>query len=532
MWEAERANPENLLDDRSSPGYPRLGDLAMFNLLEQPWIPCRLPDGSVRELSVTAALSNAHQIASLADPSPLVTVALTRLLLAIVHRAYLGPKDSREWLSIWDAGRFESATLAAYLDRWHHRFELYGTPEPFAQAVDVADERLHPPSWIVLEAANGNNPTLFDHRSDRLPQPLPPGEAARQLLAYQAYAIGFGKSTPFYLHDGPMVRGFAVLVQGENLFETLALNLVDVGRPEMDLPWWEREEARPPVREGTIPGGPADAYTWLSRRVLLQVDSDRVTGCRVAQGLVVGEAFRDPMKAYRRGNRWVPINLDPEREVWRHADALFSLPNPDQEVVQQPDVLTRLAARRREAGLARRLARPLRSQYRVGVYGLVMEPGKAAHVLSWRAEELPLPLALLEDPDLVDRLKDDLVHAEEASQALGGALRQFATMLLATDSDLKAGRKADPDEVRSLSRHLDVRSAFWAGLARDFAVYLSSLPEDPEAASARWTGRLQHRARDVFNRFLDTLEPTATVLKAGVAARALLGARLASVGQQ
>ena len=58
-----------------------------FNLVDQPWIPCLQRDsGKPQELSLRDTLTRAHEIRELPDDSPLVTVSLHRLLLAILQQ--------------------------------------------------------------------------------------------------------------------------------------------------------------------------------------------------------------------------------------------------------------------------------------------------------------------------------------------------------------------------------------------------------------------------------------------------------------
>lgn len=72
-----------------------------FNLITQPWIPVR-EGNKLKEVSLEQALLEGRRFERIEDPSPLVTVALYRLLLAILHRALQGPENSDEaakWFS-------------------------------------------------------------------------------------------------------------------------------------------------------------------------------------------------------------------------------------------------------------------------------------------------------------------------------------------------------------------------------------------------------------------------------------------------
>ncbi len=234
--------------------------MSSFNLIEQPWIPCIDHQGRSLELSIRDTLMYAHELRELFDPSPLVTVALHRLLLAVLHRSLSGPSNLSDWIHLWNQGKWDSAMVTNYLERWKHRFDLFDPLRPFYQVPFISDHdgpaKKQPITILVQEAAAGNNPTLFDHCFDSDPAPMHPAEAARYLVAHQAFAIGGGVSRPFNLCHSTLVRGYSVLVQGDSLFETLALNLVAYNE-ERPIAWigadeaaWEQDEPRTPSLEG------------------------------------------------------------------------------------------------------------------------------------------------------------------------------------------------------------------------------------------------------------------------------------------
>jgi CRISPR system Cascade subunit CasA len=84
-----------------------------FNLIGRPFVPCVRLDGQVVEYGLRDVLLKAQEIAELRDGSPLVTVALHRLLLAILHRCYRGPKNSGERMAILKASRFDAERVNA-----------------------------------------------------------------------------------------------------------------------------------------------------------------------------------------------------------------------------------------------------------------------------------------------------------------------------------------------------------------------------------------------------------------------------------
>jgi len=63
-----------------------------FNLWTAPWIRVTRRDGNDAELSIGACLAEAHTLAALSDPSPLVVGGTHRLLAAILQAIY-APDD-------------------------------------------------------------------------------------------------------------------------------------------------------------------------------------------------------------------------------------------------------------------------------------------------------------------------------------------------------------------------------------------------------------------------------------------------------
>ena len=66
------------------------------------------------EFGLRDVLVQAHELRGLGGESPLVTAALHRLLLAILHRVF-GPEGYDAWYALWQAGRFDPVALDEYL---------------------------------------------------------------------------------------------------------------------------------------------------------------------------------------------------------------------------------------------------------------------------------------------------------------------------------------------------------------------------------------------------------------------------------
>ena len=124
-----------------------------FNLLEEDWIPCLMPDGHLEEMGIKDVLVRAHEVHGISDASPLVNTALHRLMLAILHRNF-GPKDLTVWKDLWRGGRWDADTLLDYFDEWRARFDLDRTRAAIcAQVSPVA--RLAAPCLTLRELQDG-----------------------------------------------------------------------------------------------------------------------------------------------------------------------------------------------------------------------------------------------------------------------------------------------------------------------------------------------------------------------------------------
>ena len=84
--------------------------MSSYNLVDEKWMPCIMPDGKTKDFGLQEVLVRAHEIKELLDPSPLVTVSLHRLLLAILHRNF-GPASLPKWQELWNKDKWDEGIL-------------------------------------------------------------------------------------------------------------------------------------------------------------------------------------------------------------------------------------------------------------------------------------------------------------------------------------------------------------------------------------------------------------------------------------
>jgi CRISPR system Cascade subunit CasA len=512
--------------------------MAKFNIVREPCLPCLQAPGTGKTLSVLDVLHQAHTIREVRDASPLVTAALHRLLLAILHRAVKGPENLEHWADLWRRGRFEEAEIGRYLREWSPRFDLFDEKHPFFQVAHFEVSSPNPVTQLSQDLAQGNNPTLFDHTTDEQASVVPFDTCARWLVAKQAFALGGGKgatSNMFgehpYLSHAPAVLGAVVLLRGDNLFETLMLNLLrltdeyPVPRSGQDVPAWERDVPIETPRERPCRGW-LDLVTWQSRCVRLIPEQGGVRNMYFAQGEALSAASRprDPMFFHRQDRKepdqYFPVRLDPEKALWRESDSLFAFSVQQSRARETRPLAFGQMCSLIEEGIVNF---DNRKTFRCSILGLSNDKAK---VLRWAHEDLPVPRALLRDDMPFECLKAGLQASEGAGGALRFALKVLSQNLLGFNSSGEV-RQADPGNVRKLADGLQGETVYWAALDLPFRKLMDGLGMSPEAALEEWRETVVLMARRAFHSASDNcLGRGARELKARVEAERALNTML------
>ena len=346
-----------------------------YNLLDEPWIPVRLLDGTITEVGLLELLRRTTEIADLACELPTQSIAIQRLVLAIGYRV-APPRDARDWVRQWDEGA-PTEQMIEYLERWRDRFFLFGGRFPFMQVADLrtAKDAVSGLEKLIADVPNGEQ--FFTTRHGRALACIPPSEAARWLVHAQAYdpsgirsgAVGDsqvkgGKGYPI----GPSWCGHLGLVwlKGKDLDETLVLNLVPTDAAQLrgvesSTEWgacsWEVSEAESAVRGDYSlldpSGTPRDIsiprlLTWHSRRVRLVGNREGVTGVVLAQGdkLAPQQMHRyEPQSLWRystpqskkfKQDVYMPRKYEAGRALWRNLPGTLPTVTTVQGVDKQP----------------------------------------------------------------------------------------------------------------------------------------------------------------------------------------------------
>jgi CRISPR system Cascade subunit CasA len=524
-----------------------------FNLWHEPWIRVMGRDGGDAELSIGACLAEAHALAALSDPSPLVVGGTHRLLAAILQAIY-APRDLGQIAALLGAGRFDAARLEQFAAQHAARFDLFHPTAPFLQTGDVPLDGWKRPGkdaskdvkdgWVEPSAVaalfadipSATNRTLFYHTSDELHRACPTC-CARGLVSIPPFARAEGGGPEGYrpaITGGPPIY---VLPTGSSMFQSLALSLVVPDyAPRKASPLrsgvavWNMEPLVPRKQEVSAIGY-IESLCFPVRRVRLFPHSQTTlcTICGSATNIVVHEAYLkmgmslnkslgvwdDPFVAYqlpkkRADKEPFPVQPQAGKELWREYSGLLLAERGTKlrpRVVQQVSKLVERGALNEEHNL------------RFRCVGLRVDQAK---VEAWLDEALEAPPALLTDDDAAGYVDSAIERAEELRFILESSF----------DGHFRPARDRGGRNEK-LARFKAVRSRmtadYWRRLAPEFRRFIAELEtvEGREATERAWIETLVREGRCSFDAAAEQIGERADALRARVEAQASCYRRLA-----
>jgi CRISPR system Cascade subunit CasA len=480
-----------------------------FNLWSEPWIGVLRPDGEREEVGIAECLMRAHEFAALSDRSPLV-VAATQRLLAAVAQAIFDPQELADLADLLDAGRFDSAWVAAFGKEWAGRFDLFSPDRPFLQTGDAppAPARGDKPktvAYLLPEVPSGTAVVHFRHAYDG-DQRLCPACAAAGLVTLPAFATSGGAGIKPSINGVPPLY---ILPAGDSLFEALALSLIVPAyqprvRTTEDAPAWAGPGHISRGKELDAVGY-LQSLTFPARRVRLYPQHlvGHCTRCGRTNLVLVSEMlfemghsrpkdapfWSDPFAAYQRRGDKTPVPVRPRegRALWREYASLFLTAATPDAGTERPAVLEQLAALRDYAALLPSRALAFRC---VG-----MRTDMKAKVFEWIDAVLDVPLGLLGNPRGEGIVRAAIDHAEECA----GDLRQLFAQAFRPDS---GGKRDRYQPVRAR-----MEATYWTDLAgpfREFVVAVAD-PARAEVTEGFWVERVLRTGRATFEEAVDAV---------------------------
>ena len=424
--------------------------------------------------------------------NPPTTLAIYRFLLAVLHRAYQGPKNVDHWEEIQqDNGK----RAIAYLEKWRDRFDLFHPEQPFMQDAEIPEKSAG--DVYLAHVLHGNNTsTVFCHEHEWSNSSLSIPEAARLVLRLHNFDTG-GRKTGATESAAvlPMMDAANVLVRGHHLCETLLLNLIQYDGEEKpcvstgdDLPAWERQSQKPKER---IPIGYIDYLTYQWRRVKIFAQGDRVVrvalhpGDRIPKDLSTSQ-WECGIAYSKNKNGLMTVRLNQSRSLWRDSAVFLQSSN---EVSSCPRIIEWVAILKSEKDLVNPIIH-------LQVLGLNVDNAKP---LGWTSQQFAAPLIYLTNKALWQSLSSAIAIAENHQQIFrafkGSPYHSLAEVL-------------KNNNAAGFAATLDGESRYWTTLDRKFQELLQALPIDKtkdgngitygNVALPNWTKTVQDAAREAF----------------------------------
>ena len=325
-----------------------------FNVIDEKWIPVTLLDGTCSELSLSEVFEKAHKVRTLAGEMPTQDASTLRFLLAVTYAVVLRQGENGEqgpvldkadaidrWEGYWTRGSFDAKVFSEYLEKYRDRFDLFGEDRPFYQ-YNIPKGTEYAAKKLVGDLdESGNKVQMFSYLSGAEKDRISPAEATRWLI----HLIGYDDKSLKPVNKvpgGPKLDSSKigwlgslglVNLRGQNLFETIMLNLVltdRYGEPylegkavwELDVPILTERRSIP------IPRNPLELLTVPSRRVKLLASDGMVTGYIEYVGDMFFESCSSvehmTMWEQNKEKDWVPMTPgDPSKALWRDYSSLL-----------------------------------------------------------------------------------------------------------------------------------------------------------------------------------------------------------------
>lgn len=375
-------------------------DKKSFNLVTEPWIQVLDKDGNPKEVSLLDVFENAADYQRLAGDMASQDLVILRLLVAILTTVYSrvdANGEVYEWLTLdekmhlkevdeedydcddlintwhllYKNGKF-SKSVAQYLKENSSKFDFLGD-DPFYQVNKEAyDQEVPANKKVNIKSPKGtvdikqinrtisesnNSPAIFSPRTRQTKNEVNLAQLVRWIITYQSFTGVTDKTKvnskkKFSVSAGWLYGLNPVFAQGENLFQTLMLNLVFPEEYKEEKPFWEFENAveyieflkdEPFARDLSI----STLYTLWSR--MLHIEWINEEPILFTAGLPKSdstEAFIEPMTTWRRNKKTGEVYpatkhlTDLTKAMWRNFGQYVRTTDSDElEDMHEPEII-------------------------------------------------------------------------------------------------------------------------------------------------------------------------------------------------
>lgn len=357
--------------------------MGRFNLLDEKWISVISDNyGTTENVSLVELFNNSQKYKGLGGDSKTQDFAVMRLLLAVLHtvfsrfdaggeeygyfelndrlssRGKIEDEDDLDdymndlyetWETLWARKKFPDI-IETYLENWRDRFFLLDDKYPFYQVVKsvFVNRKISKAQASSISGKNinrlisesGNKSALFSpkYESKNNKEILSFAEIARWLVTFQGYTglsdkVIFG-SDKYKASKGWIFDLGGICIEGNNLFETLLLNLVLV-HPEdryiayPQIPSWEEDGIK--IVDTLLNNGEvnniASLYTNWSRAIYIdpEMSEKKPFTCEIVKlpEITHTDQFLEPMTLWKYNNSgktkdtFTPRKHQVNQSIWR-----------------------------------------------------------------------------------------------------------------------------------------------------------------------------------------------------------------------
>ena len=353
-----------------------------------------------KEVSVLDVFENAASYQRLAGDMASQDLVILRLLVAILTTVYsrvdvngknyewltldekMHIKEADEedyeyddlvntWQLLYKNGKF-SKSVAQYLKENSSKFDFLGD-DPFYQVnKDVYDEEVPANKKVNIKSPKGtvdikqinrtisesnNSPAIFSPRTRQTKNEMNLAQLVRWIITYQSFTGVTDKTKvnskkKFSVSAGWLYGLNPVFAQGENLFQTLMLNLVFPEEYKEEKAFWEFENAieyieflkdEPFARDLSI----STLYTLWSRMLHIEwIDDEPIIFTAGLPKLDSTEAFVEPMTTWRRNTKTGEVYpatkhlTDLTKAMWRNFGQYVRTTDSDElEDMHEPEII-------------------------------------------------------------------------------------------------------------------------------------------------------------------------------------------------
>ena len=343
---------------------------ASFNLWTEPWITVETTAGATAMVGIEALLLDADGYRALYDPSPLITTAVHRLLVAVLQDA-LRPERKGDLRALWQADAFPPEPIRAFGRQFAQRFDIFSADAPFLQSADIPRQPTKKGQgksvgYLLEELTAGTGVTHYNHLYQRELR-LCAACCAKGLLSVPAFASSGGAGIKPSINGVPPIY---VIPGGKTLYRSLVASLTtpnsqpEVADQHNDTPWWRREPIVGKKQEASRVGY-LHSLTFPARRMRLYPEALSGPCSRCGQTTAWGAAemvyemgesrpdgaafWRDPFAAYRlpQGDAPgppLPVRPVEGRAVWREFAGLFLPQGEGGQRYQRPLIIDQIEA--------------------------------------------------------------------------------------------------------------------------------------------------------------------------------------------